>query len=65
MVGGENGITGSISYGARKDLILVRTLQLKPIIKAHFSGKFVSSGILALQYSEKTGLKKLLLLLLF
>ena len=54
MVGGENGITqGSISYGASKDLILVRTLQLKPIIKAHFSGKFISSGILALSTLRK------------
>ena len=28
-----------------KDLILVHTVQLKPMIKAHFSGRMVSSGI--------------------
>ena len=41
-----------------KDLILVHTVQLKTMIKAHFSGKMVSSGIsdvgLASVYSEKT-----------
>ena len=45
-MGGENGISqGTISYGASKDLVLVYTVQLKPMIKAHFSGKLVSSGI--------------------
>ena len=28
-----------------KDLILVHTVQLKPMIKAHFKGRMVSSGI--------------------
>ena len=28
-----------------KDLILVHTVQLKPMIKAHFLGRMVSSGI--------------------
>ena len=28
-----------------KDLILVHTVQLKPMIKAHFSGRMASSGI--------------------
>ena len=28
-----------------KDLIIVHTVQLKPKIKAHFSGRMVSSGI--------------------
>ena len=28
-----------------KDLIIVQTVQLKPMIKAHFSGRMVSSGI--------------------
>ena len=41
-----------------KDLILVHTVQLKTMIKAHFSGKMVSSGIsdvgFASVYSEKT-----------
>ena len=43
-----------------KDLILVHTVQLKPMIKAHFSGRMVSSGIsdvvFASVYSEKTRL---------
>ena len=29
----------TISYGASKDLILVYTVQLKPMIKAHSSGR--------------------------
>ena len=51
-----------------KDLILVHTIQLKPMIKAHFSGRMVSSGIsnvaLASVYSEKTRLKKLLIMVI-
>ena len=45
-----------------KDLILVHTVQVKPIIKAQISGRMVSSGIsdvaIASVYSEKTRLKK-------
>ena len=48
-----------------KDLILVHTVQLKPIIKAQISGIMVSSGIsdvaFASAYSEKTRLKKLMI----
>ena len=48
-----------------KDLISVHTVQLKPMIKAHFSGTMVSSGIsdiaFASVYSEKTRLKKLMM----
>ena len=47
-----------------KDLILVHTVVLKPMIKAHFSGRMVSSGIsdvaFASVHSEKTRLKKLM-----
>ena len=47
-----------------KDLILVHTVQLKPMIKAQISGRMVSSAIgdvaLASVYSEKTRLKKLM-----
>ena len=47
-----------------KDLILVHTVQLKLIIKAHFSGKMVSSGIsdvaITSVHDEKTHLKKLM-----
>ena len=45
-------------YGASKDLILVHIVQLKSMIKAHSSGRMVSSGIfnvvIASVYSEKT-----------
>ena len=45
-----------------KNLILVHRVQLKPVIKAHFSGRMVSSGIsdvaFASVYYEKTYLKK-------
>ena len=47
-----------------KDLILVHTVQLKLMVKAHSSGKMVSSGIsvgIASVYSEKTRLKKLMM----
>ena len=48
------------------DLILVHTVQLKPMIKAHSSGRMVSSGIsnvvIASVYSEKTCLKKLMMM---
>ena len=44
------------------DLILVHTVQLKPMIKALLSGRMASSGIsdvaFASVYSEKTSLKK-------
>ena len=47
-----------------KDLILVHTVQLKPMTTAHFSGRMVSSGIsdvaIAPVHSEKTRLKKLM-----
>ena len=47
-----------------KDLILVHTVQLKPMIKAQISGKMVSSGISdvanASVHSEKTRLNKLM-----
>ena len=41
-----------------KDLILVHTVQLKPTIKVHFSGRIVSSGVydvaIVSVHSEKT-----------
>ena len=47
-----------------KDVILVHTVQLKPMIKAQISGRMVSSGIsdvvMYLVHSEKTRLKKLM-----
>ena len=42
------------------------TVQLKPMIKAHISGRMISSGIsdvvFASVYSEKTRLKKLIMI---
>ena len=51
-----------------KDLILVHTVQLKPMIKAHFLGRMVSSGIsdvsFASVHSEKTHSKKLIMIIM-
>ena len=51
-----------------KDLNLVHSVQLKPIIKAHFSGRMVSSGIsdvlITSIHSEKTHLKKLMMIII-
>ena len=41
-----NGVNQcTISYRASKDLILVHTVQLNPMIKAQSPGRMVSSGI--------------------
>ena len=49
-----------------KDLNLVHSVQLKPMIKAHFSGRMVSSGIsdvvITSVHSEKTNIKKLIMI---
>ena len=50
-----------------KDLILVHTIQLKPMIKAQISGRMVSSGISDVEIdsdSEKTCLKKLMIMII-
>ena len=51
-----------------KDIILVNTIQLKPMIKAHVSGRMISSGIsdvvFASVHSEKTRLKKLMIMII-
>ena len=51
-----------------KDLILVHTVQLKPMIKAQISGRMVSSGIsdvaITSVHSEKTRLKKLIIIIM-
>ena len=72
-IGGRGGIkiasasTPSANEPAM-DLILVHTVQLKPIIKAHFSGRMVSSGINDIAFSsvhyEKTRLKKLIMIII-
>ena len=50
------------------DLILVHTVQLKPVLKAHFSGRMVSNGIsdvaIASVHSEKSRLKKLMIMII-
>ena len=50
---------------ASNDLILVHTVQLKPMIRAHFSGRMVCSGISDVAFAsvhfEKTRLKKLMM----
>ena len=51
-----------------RDVILVHTVQLKPMIKAQISGRMISSGIsdvaIASVYSEKTRLKKLIMIII-
>ena len=60
----NGGSLHTINYGASKDLILEHTVQLKPMIKAHFPGRKVSSGIIDVVitsiHPEKTRLKKLM-----
>ena len=63
--GGENCVSlGTISYGASKEIFLVHIVELKPMIKARFSGKLVSSSVsdvvVASVHPEKTYLKKLM-----
>ena len=51
-----------------KDLILVQTVQLTPMIKALYSGGMTSSGIndvvIAAVHFEKTRLKKLMMMMM-
>ena len=51
-----------------RHLILVHTVQLKPMIKLHSSGRKVSSGIsdvvIASVHSEKTCLKKSMMMIM-
>ena len=52
-----------------KDLILVHTVHLKPMINAHSLGRMVSSGIsvavITSVHSEKTRLKKMMIKLIY
>ena len=52
----------TISYRDSKDLILVHMVQLKPMIKAHSSGKMVSSGIDDSDHFGTLCLKKLMMM---
>ena len=51
-----------------KDLNLVHSVQLKPMIKEHFSGRMVSSGIsdvvITSVHSEKTYLSELIIIII-
>ena len=51
-----------------KDVVLVHTVQLKPMIKAQISGRMISSGIsdvaIVSVYFEKTRLKKLIMIII-
>ena len=51
-----------------KDFILVHTIQLKPMIKSHSSGRIFSSGIsdvvITSVYFEKNSLKKLVMMMI-
>ena len=51
-----------------KDLILVHTVHIKPMIKAHSSGRMTSSGIndvvIASVYPKKTCLWKLMMMMI-
>ena len=62
-----SGSTPSVNEQA-KYLILVHTVQLKPMIKAQISGRMISSGIsevaIASVHSEKTRLKKLMIIIM-
>ena len=70
--GGREGIkmasAKTISKLARNDLFLVRAVQLKPTIKVQISGRMASIGIsdvvTASVYSEKTRLKKLMIMMM-
>ena len=71
-IGGRGGIkiasasTPSANEPA-KDLTLVHPVQLKPMIKAQISGRMISSSIsdvvIASVHSEKTRLKKLIIIM--
>ena len=56
----------AISYLARKDLIVVHAVQLKPTIKVQISGRMASFGIsdvvTSSVYSEKTNMNKLMMM---
>ena len=69
LVGGEELKWCQLAHHQlAKDFILVHTIQLKPMIKTHFSARMVSSGIsdiaFASIHSEKTRLKKLIVIII-
>ena len=76
LVGGNSG-RGKIKMASAskpsaneqaKDIVLVHTVQLKPMIKAQISGRMITSGIsdveIASEYTEKTHLKKLIMMII-
>ena len=74
---GGNGGLGEIKMASAstpsaneqaKDVVLVHTVQLKPMIKAQISGRMISNGIsdieIASVYFEKTRLNKLIMIII-
>ena len=61
---GRNGVSSTNEQA--KGVVLVHTVQLKPMIKAQITGRIICSGIsdvaIASVYSEKTCLKKLIII---
>ena len=60
--------TSTISANEKsKDVLLVHTVHLKPMIKVQNPGRMISSGIsdvaITTEYSEKTLLKKLIIIM--
>ena len=72
MVGGEKIKMASASTPSAneqvKDVVLVHTVQLKPMIKTQISGRMISNGIsdvaITSVYFEKTHLKKLIMIII-
>ena len=61
-------LAGKNLNGVSQPIISYRASKLKPMIKAHSSGRMVSSGIsdvvIASVHSEKTRLKKLMMIMI-
>ena len=76
LVGGNGGrgkiqmesASTPLSNEQAKDVVLVHTVQLKPMIKVQISGSMISSGksdvAIASVYSKKTRLKKLIIIII-
>ena len=62
-MGGEESASTPAANEPAKDLILVHTVQLKPMIKAHFSGRTVKIDdvVFTSVHYEKAHLKKLMM----
>ena len=69
-IGGQEGIkmASACTPSVNEGFILVHRVQLKPMIKTQISGRMICSGIsdvaIASVYSEKTHLKKLIMIII-